>query len=313
MHLLGLCLLAALSAAGVAGRMETGHAISIRIDDFALRDHQGRTWRLAEVRDRKAVVVIFLAAECPLAKRYAPRLVELASAYQRKGVAFVAIASNQHEELRELAHYARIHAIPFPVLKDTGNVIADRFAAERSPEAFVLDQERRIRYRGRIDDQYGVGMQKSRATRCDLADALDAVLAGQPVREPVTKAPGCPISRAERMSRPTAVTYCKEVAAILQKRCQVCHRPGQVAPFSLLSYRDASGWAGAIRKVVEERRMPPWGRRPGTARSPTTRASRTARKRSCFAGSTRAVQKATPPTCLRRRSSPMAGASPGRT
>jgi peroxiredoxin len=261
MHLLGLALFVALSAAGAAGRLQTSPTVGTRIDDFALRDHHGRGWRLSEVRDRKAVVVVFLAADCPLAKLYAPRLVELADAYQGKGVAFVAVASNQHDEIRDLARYARIHAIPFPVLKDAGNVIADRFAAERSPEAFVLDHDRRIRYRGRIDDQYGVGVQSPKATRRNLADALDAVLAGQPVREPVTKAPGCPISRAQRVRRPATATvsYCKDVAPILQRRCQVCHRAGQVAPFALVSYRDASGWAGAIREVIEAGRMPPWG------------------------------------------------------
>jgi peroxiredoxin len=238
------------------------HALGKRIEDFTLRDTQGRTWKLSDLRTRKAVVVVFLAADCPLAKLYAPRLVELASAYQHKGVAFLAIGSNQHEEIRNLAGYVRLHAISFPVLKDVGNVVADRFAAQRSPEVFVLDHERRVRYRGRIDDQYGVGVQKPHVTQRNLADALDAVLAGKPVRVAVTQAPGCPISRAERVSRPAKLSYCKDVAPILQKRCQMCHRPGQVAPFSLLSYRDASGWAGAIREVIEAGRMPPWGANP---------------------------------------------------
>jgi peroxiredoxin len=262
MYPLGLPLLAALAAPLAAGPAVSVNAIGTRIDDFALRDPQGRTWRLSDMRDRKAVVVIFLAADCPLARLYTPRLVELAGAYQPRGVGFVAIGSNQHEEIRDLARYARLHAISFPVLKDAGNIIADRFAAERSPEAFVLDGEHRIRYRGRIDDQYGVGVQKPRATRRDLADALDAVLAGKAVSVPVTQAPGCPISRVERVSRPAKVSYCKDVAAILQQRCQVCHRPGQVAPFALTSYRDASGWAGAIREVIEAGRMPPWGADP---------------------------------------------------
>jgi peroxiredoxin len=257
-----LPLLASLCAPLAAGPAVSGNAVGKRIDDFALRDTQGRTCRLSDLRDRKTIVVVFLAADCPLAKLYAPRLVELAGAYQRQGVGFLAIGSNQHEEVRDLARYTRLHAIPFPVLKDVGNVVADRFAAERSPEVFVLDHERRIRYRGRIDDQYGVGVQKPRVTRRDLQDALDAVLAGKPVSVPMTQAPGCPISRAQHVSRPARVSYCKDVAPILQKRCQVCHRPGQVAPFSLMSYHDASGWAGAIREVIEAGRMPPWGANP---------------------------------------------------
>jgi hypothetical protein len=58
------------------------------------------------------------------------------------------------------------------------------------------------------------------------------------------------------------ITYCRDVAPILQRRCQACHRPGQVGPFALLSYRDAANWSATIREVVEQRRMPPWGADP---------------------------------------------------
>ena len=88
-----------------------------------------------------------------------------------------------------------------------GSVLAELAAADRtaprpSPrdtrrvaEAFVLDPAGTIRYRGRIDDQYGVGVQRPRATRNDLADALEELLAGKPVSRPVTAAPGCLIGR----------------------------------------------------------------------------------------------------------------------
>jgi hypothetical protein len=62
------------------------------------------------------------------------------------------------------------------------------------------------------------------------------------------------------------VTYCRDVAPVLQRRCQVCHRPGQAAPFALTSYRAAAGWAGAIREVLEDGRMPPWGANPAHGR-----------------------------------------------
>jgi peroxiredoxin len=257
-----LALPVALSTPVAAGAPRCPDRIGTHIQDFALRDSRGQTWRLSEVRNRQAVVVVFLGADCPLAKLYAPRLAELARAYHGRGVAFVAIGANQHDDLRDLGRYAREHALPFAVLKDAGNVVADRFAARRSPEAFVLDKERIVRYRGRIDDQYAVGVQKAKATRCDLVDALEAVLAGRPVKTAVTVAPGCPISRVEPERRRGAQTYCKDVAPILQKRCQVCHRPGQAAPFALTGYREAAGWARAIREVIEEGRMPPWGASP---------------------------------------------------
>src|SRR5262249_11884298 len=143
------------------------------------------------------------------------------------------------------------------------NVVADRFDAQRMPEAFVLDGHRRVCYRGRIDDQYEVGLHRARATKTELADAIEAVLSDRAVAVPVTGPPGCPISRVERPARrPADMTYCKDVAPILQRRCLACHRPGQSGPFSLLTCADATNWAQAIREVVEQCRMPPWGADP---------------------------------------------------
>src|SRR5205823_3198713 len=140
--------------------------------------------------------------------------------------------------------------------KDDGAAVADRFRAERVPEAFVLDGSLTVRYRGRIDDQLGKGVRRAKADHNDLAEALDDVLAGRAVARSVTEVVGCPISRP---ARPTAVapsgapvTYCKQVARILQDHCQTCHRPGEVGPFKLLTYHDAEVWAGAIREAVGE-------------------------------------------------------------
>ena len=111
--------------------------------------------------------------------------------------------------------------------------MADRIGAERTPEVFVLDESRAVVYRGRIDDQYAIGIHRSSSTRHDLVDALDAVLAGRPVATPRTDAVGCKIGRITKSAQGGAVTYAKEVARILQSHCVTCHRPGEIAPFSL--------------------------------------------------------------------------------
>jgi hypothetical protein len=69
---------------------------------------------------------------------------------------------------------------------------------------------------------------------------------------------GCAIARAQKPRVEGEVTYAKQVAPILQKRCQACHRPGEVGPFALLTYKDARSWADTIHEVVQEQRMPPW-------------------------------------------------------
>ena len=88
--------------------------------------------------------------------------------------------------------------MPFPVLKDFDQQVADAFGAERTPEVFLLDANRVIRYHGRIDDQYGIGFRRDKPARRDLEQALDELLAGQPITTPRTEASGCPIERSRK-------------------------------------------------------------------------------------------------------------------
>jgi mono/diheme cytochrome c family protein len=152
--------------------------------------------------------------------------------------------------------------LEFPFLKDPGNAVADQFGAARTPEVFVLDASRVVRYHGRIDDQYGITYTRTAPGQRDLAIALDELLAGKVVSQSVTKVSGCLIGRVQRQTPHGDVTYSKQVARILQKRCVSCHRPGAIGPFALVSYADAAGWAETIREVIHDRRMPPWDADP---------------------------------------------------
>jgi hypothetical protein len=201
---------------------------------------------------------VFLGTECPVNNAYLPRLVELCRAYADRGAAFLGVNSNCQDTPARVALHAREYGLPFPVVKDAGNVVADQFDARRTPEAFVLGPDGRVYYRGRIDDQFGVGFKRPDPTRRDLALALDAVLAGKPVACPRTEAPGCLISRVREPAADGRYTYARDVAPILQRHCQECHRPGQVGPMALLTCADARAWSEMIREVVDERRMPPW-------------------------------------------------------
>jgi peroxiredoxin/mono/diheme cytochrome c family protein len=229
---------------------------------FKLQDFRGAWHRLDEAGGGKVVVLAFLGTECPLASLYAPRLGELARAYEKEGVAFFAVDSNQQDAPSALARFAREHDLPFPFLKDVGNELADRMGVERTPEVFVLDAGRVVRYRGRVDDQFGFGVHRPAATRRDLADALDALLAGRPVAAPRTEPVGCRIGRVAKGRADAAVTYSKQVARILRDRCVACHRDGEIAPFALDTYRQAAGWAGMIDEVVQAGRMTPWHTSP---------------------------------------------------
>jgi peroxiredoxin len=235
--------------------------VGTRIDDFELRDERGRLHRLRDWREARAVVIAFLGVDCPIAKLYAPRLADLSRTYQAQGVAFVALDANQHDTPADVARYLREQPLPFPMLLDAGNRVADLLAATRTAEVFLLDEQRVVRYHGRMDDQYMPGVHRSEPTRRDLIEALDELLAARPISHPVTAPSGCIIDRLHPVSE-GGVNYCRHIAPILQGHCVTCHRPGQIGPFALTSYAQAARWADMIAEVVREQRMPPWHASP---------------------------------------------------
>jgi peroxiredoxin/mono/diheme cytochrome c family protein len=236
------------------------------IESFALPDIHNRPRSIQEFADRPVLVVVFLGTECPLVKLYGPRLAELSAEFSPRGVQFMGINANLQDTMTEMAAFGREAGFDFPLLKDVGNLVADQFQATRTPEVFVLDAERKVRYHGRIDDQYGTGSSSGYARneigRRDLAMALEELLANQMVSVPETHVAGCLIGRVARVAPHGEVTYSRQIARILQSRCVECHRPGQVGPFALTSYDEVVGWADMIREVVREERMPPWFANP---------------------------------------------------
>ena len=228
------------------------------VENFTLNDFHGKPYSLADFKDKKVVVLAFLGTECPLAKLYGPRLAELDRKYAPQGVQFLGVNANRQDAVTEIAAAARVAGIGFPMLKDLNNKLADRVGATRTPEVFVLDQARVIRYHGRIDDQYGVGYVKKTASEAYLRTSIDELLSGKPVAKSETGVVGCFIGRVRLPDASAKVTYSNQVSRILNKRCVSCHRAGEVAPFAMTNYAEVSGWADSIVEVVQNRRMPPW-------------------------------------------------------
>jgi peroxiredoxin len=260
-----LCGIAIIVAIPLVVRSDRGDAVTASasnigqtVKTFTLKSTTGEAVGLGSASQAKVAVVLFMGTECPINNSYLPRLKELHQEYSSKGVHFLAVNSNSQDTPERVAAHAKKSEIPFPVLKDDGAAVADLFAAQRTPEAFVLDASRTIRYRGRIDDQFGIGFKRAKPGRNDLKEALDEVLAGKAVSVPTTPVAGCVIARAVKPKSEASVTYAKHVAPILQHRCQECHRPNQIGPMSLLTYDDASSWSASIREAVSENRMPPW-------------------------------------------------------
>jgi peroxiredoxin len=240
----------------------TRSVIGQRVDDFALKDFRGREHRLSEYSGSPVVVLAFLGTECPLAKLYGGRLADLQKQFKDRDVTVLGINANRQDSLTEIAAYARNHGIEFPLLKDAGNVVADRVGASRTPEIMVLDQDRIVRYHGRIDDQYGVGYVRDAAQKHFVRDAVEDLLAKRAVAKSQTEIVGCFIGKVRPTKNDSPVTYSNQIARILQNHCVECHRDGEIAPFTLTSYDDVLGWGDTMLEVIADQRMPPWHANP---------------------------------------------------
>jgi peroxiredoxin len=213
--------------------------------------------------DERFLVVVFLGVECPLAKLYAGPLNELAERYEPRGVGFVGIDSNEQDSEADMEEFARTHSLRFPLVKDRVLRVADRFGAKRNPEVFVVDLMGKVRYRGRIDDRYQVGLHRDAAASKadepgDLARALDELTNGRDVSVPETTSAGCLLTRPKPVAATSPITYTAQIAPLLHAKCVRCHQPGEVGPMSLTDYHEVVGWAAMIDEVVGQDRMPPW-------------------------------------------------------
>jgi peroxiredoxin len=162
-----------------------------KVENFSLEDYSGKKHALADYSSSKAIVLMFIATQCPVSNAYNDRMVQLYKDYTGKKVTFVGINSNKQESADDIKNHAKEHGFEFPILKDWNNAIADKLGASVTPEIFVLDKNFNILYHGRIDDS----RRESEVTSQDLRAALDAVLAGKEVAIEETKAFGCSIKR----------------------------------------------------------------------------------------------------------------------
>jgi len=188
-------LIVALAAIAGSGRnandLPAPPAIGAMIDDFKLPDADGAQHTLNSLKGKNGAVIIFVATKCPVSNAYNDRMEKVAEDYKAKGINVIGINSNSTEPASEVKSHAAEKGLKFTILKDDGNKIADRFAANHTPEAYVIDASGKLVYHGRIDNSQNT----ANITSNDLRDALDAVLAGKPIQKTTSVAFGCSIKR----------------------------------------------------------------------------------------------------------------------
>jgi peroxiredoxin len=174
-------------------------AIGEKAPPFSLPGVDGQSTSLDRFKEKAAVVVFFSCNHCPYVQAYEDRLITIQRDYADRGVALVAINANDttlypDDRFEKMVERSKKKGFNFPYLRDESQKVAEAYGAHYTPEIFLLDGERRLRYTGAIDDNW---QNPAAVKRTYLRAALDAVLAGRPVSDPETHAMGCTIKWAK--------------------------------------------------------------------------------------------------------------------
>src|SRR6267378_5002774 len=162
--------------------------------DFQLKGVDGKTYTLKSFADKEALAVVFSCNHCPYVQAYEARMVQLQWDYLPKGATLVAINSNDdqgypEDSFENMVTRSKEKGFNFPYLRVETQEIARKYGAICTPHVFAFDQQRRLQYKGRIDDNRNSESVKIK----DLRNALDAILVDQKPSVQETRPFGCSV------------------------------------------------------------------------------------------------------------------------
>lgn len=166
--------------------------------DFSMAGVDGRTYSLKDFSEYAALVVVFSCNHCPYVQAYEDRLIAFQQEYRGRAVQLIAINSNDdknypEDRFEKMVSRSQMKSFNFPYLRDASQEVARAYGATHTPQLFVFNQERRLAYTGKIDDNW---QEASAVTRRYLQEAIDAILDHRDLSESTTYAIGCTIKWA---------------------------------------------------------------------------------------------------------------------
>lgn len=232
---------------------------SVEIGQMSGIDLRGRLHRFASTEDCTAVVFVFLSVHCPVSNGTLPELRRIAARHTKQDVEFYGVVSDPSVSRTAAIKHRKDYRVGFPVLFDASLELRRWLRPTHTPQAIVLSPSGTVVYSGRIDNRFAsIGRKRDAASQHDLDDALSATVSGEPVRNAETVPVGCPLEAPSRPDATGDVTFNRDIAPLIFAHCSECHRPGEAAPFSLLTFDDVNAHAKQIVNVTKARFMPPW-------------------------------------------------------
>ena len=177
----------------LAGELEIGSTMPLK--DLELADISGKNITLATAKGDAGTLVVFSCNTCPWVIRWEDRYVSLANTYAQKGIGMIAVNSNAarfggEDSLEEMVEHAKNNGYNFPYAQDPESELASAFGATKTPHIYLFNGDDKLVYRGAIDDN---AKNAKKVDEPFLANAIDALLAGNPINPQTTKALGCSI------------------------------------------------------------------------------------------------------------------------
>ena len=165
------------------------------LEDVKMMDISGKKVSLGQAKGENGLLVIFSSNTCPWVIKWEDRYVKLAKKYQSKGVGMIALNSNETtfgsvDSMDKMKEHAKDKGYNFYYAMDNGAKLAREFGATRTPHVYLFNAENQLVYRGAIDDN---AKNKKKVKKPYVADAIDAMLAGNTIKYASTKALGCGI------------------------------------------------------------------------------------------------------------------------
>ena len=229
--------------------------------DVEFTDIDGKTHRLSDVKNHKAIVFSMTSATCPVSKRLLPSLAKLESDLAEQNIPLILVNAFRSESEEEVRKHVATQNLKAAYVRDSDKTLSRALDASTTTEVFLVDSKRTLLYRGALDDQYGIDYSLDEPREHYLRDAIEAFLKGELPKVAATKAPGCELNLGLEDREAIAagnITYHKDVSRILQRNCVHCHHEDGIAPFSLEYYDEVSDRSRVIKRVVTEGTMPPW-------------------------------------------------------
>ena len=243
---------------GETGVLKEGFA---QIIGARFLDVDGNIRRLGDENGAGPAALVFVDSECPVSARYLGEMNEFAAAAAAAGVDFYVVMSSPLRTWSDARKLRDDYVLRMPVLFDPSGDLAARLGPVTVAEAFVIDKDDRMVYRGRIDDRFaGIGQLRRIIGSHDLLDAFVATRDAE--AEPrATASVGC-FFEAWKRGGDRKVTYRRDIEPILAANCVECHQTDGIAPFALHTWGEASVRSGMLEYMTSEGLMPPWRPEP---------------------------------------------------